>query len=229
MEAIQRLLESSLEGYKLGGKDAKKEKEIRQVNLNLTGAVWEVVERSKGLSADELQALRKEWVGVLGMVDDCLEEVKEMEQSGDAEEEDEEEDEDEDEDDFRTSHPLSSTEKQRVTAAHFLLRLGRLLLNRLINSTAPPSPLPAFSTPSFLSQSSAIVQALSAASDDFALGLEPPQEDVGEVMHEFVQTVKKLAGAFEGAVEGNQGEEKWLKVWSSQLETAVQKLEAVGA
>lgn len=227
MEAIQRLLESSLAGYKLTGKDSKKEKEIRQGSLNLTGAVWDVVERSKTISENELQATRKEWQGVLGMVDDCLEEVKEMEESGDADAEEEDE-EDEDEDDFRTSNPLSPTEKQRVSAAHFLLRLGRLLLNRLINSTAPPSPLPSFSSPTFLTQSSAVVKALSAASDDFALSLEPPQEDVEEVVKEFVAAVEELAETFEGAVKGNEAEEKWLKVWRSQLLTAADKLEKVG-
>ncbi|ORY82917.1 hypothetical protein BCR35DRAFT_303566 [Leucosporidium creatinivorum] len=230
LEAVQRLLESSLTGYNLTGTNAKKEKEVRQACLNLTGLVWEVVERSKELSVDELQAMRKEWTGVLGLLDDCLEEVKEMEESGEDEEDDEEDDEEEeDEDDFRTSHPLSSTEKARVSAAHFLLRLGRLLLNRLINSTAPPSPLAGFSSPSFLTQSSSIVKSLSASSDDFALSLEPPQEDVEEVVKEFVGTAKELALAFEGAVEGNEAEEKWLKVWRSQLETAVDKLDKVGA
>lgn len=230
-ESFQRLLESTLT-YHLSPTSSSKTKDLRQQALNATGAVWEVVERGQGISVDELQAARKEWGGVLGLLDDCLEEVKEMLESGAEEEEDpEEEEEDEDEDDFRTSHPLGAEELERVKAAHLLLRLGRLLLNRLINSTASPSAsLPGSSDPTFLPSAQGAVTRLSATADDFAASLEPPQEDMQDMVQEWVEVVKKLAEVVEKAAgEGSEGEgeRKWCKVWREQFEVAERKLIAL--
>lgn len=190
--------------------------------------MWELVERSKEVSPNELAAARKEWRGVLGMLDDCLEEVKEMELSSPGTEEEE----DEDEDDFRSSHPLSPTELARVSAVHLLLRLGRLLLNRLINSTALLSS--SSSSHKFpLETLEPLVHQLSSSADDLALSLEPPQEDLEECVEEWLEVVRELAdqleqgATFEGEGEGN-AEGKWLAVWRKQVEVAEGKLGSVG-
>lgn len=179
--------------------------------------------------------MRKSWESTLGMVDDCLEEVKEMEESSvEDDDEDDEEDSEDDEDDFRASHPLSTTQRARVASAYILLRLGRLLLNRLINSTSPtltPSPsqspsLTSFSNPSFLLSAQSLVSRLSATSDDFAASLEPPQDDVEEVVVEFVSVVKELSELIEGGAK--EMEEKWQGMWRTQLEKAVERFEKSG-
>lgn len=127
------------------------------MNLTLTGQVWEKVTlATTSLSLTELESTRKEWKSILELIDDCLEEVKEMEESDSSrssevedegyEEEGDEAEEEEDEDDYRNHHPLSLIEKERVKATHMLLRLGRLLLKRLITSTTPIKPSSSTST-----------------------------------------------------------------------------------
>ncbi|KAK4704264.1 cyclin-D1-binding protein 1, partial [Phenoliferia sp. Uapishka_3] len=223
VEAVQRLLDGSLGAYQADGKTAT---ESRKVNLRLTAQVWEKAEQAKQLSEDELQATRREWQNVLGLLDDCLEEVKEMEQSPSAEEDEEEDGEDDDDgdsDDFRSSHPLSDAERKRVAVAHKLLRIGRLLLQRLITSTASKlaEKVPGYSTVTFLETSQRLVKELSAAADDFAEELEPPQADVVELAKTFGNVAKELSTLMEEAVEGTEGKEaesKWLIMWRSQVD-----------
>ncbi|KAL8280792.1 hypothetical protein RQP46_006796 [Phenoliferia psychrophenolica] len=235
VEAVQRLLDGSLAAYEAEGKQAK---ELREVNLRLTAQVWEKAEHAKQLSEDELQATRRQWQNVLGLLDDCLEEVKEMEDSSPAEEKDEEEDaeeggdsdSDDGSDDFRSSHPLSDSERARVTAAHMLLRIGRLLLQRLITSTAPKlsAAAPGYGASTFLATSSRLVQSLSAAADDLAEGLEPPQTDAGELAEAFGAIGKELSVAIEEAVEGadvKESEGKWQAMWRIQVD----KLQKLGS
>lgn len=241
-EAIQRLLESSLECHKATTK--QKSSSLRTLNLTLTGQVWEKVTlASTSLSTTELESTRKEWKSILELLDDCLEEVKEMEEDNNSRVEDEgygeDEDEDEDEDDYRNSHPLSEVEKERVKAAHMLLRLGRLLLKRLITSTAPIKPssssssssstsktlLPSTSTSSstpanespyssstFLISSSPLVQSLSSIADDLAGSLEPPQILLSSSSKKFEEVGLKLSDLIESLlIAGEEGEGEELK------------------
>lgn len=229
VEAVQRLLDGSLAAYEAEGKRAK---ELREVNLRFTALVWEKAEQAKQLSEDELQASRRSWKNVLGLLDDCLEEVKEMEESEpagmDSDDEGEGDSDDED-DDFRASHPLSDAERARVSAAHILLRIGRLLLHRLITSTAPElaPATPGYAAPAFLETTARLVLDLSAVADDFAASLEPPQTDALEDAAKFGATGIALSEAVEGAVEGSKGaeaESKWQGMWRSQ----VRKLQYLG-
>lgn len=227
VEAIQRLLDSSLATHL--EQDATKLKSGRELNLRLAGQVWEKVESAKEVSVNELQATRKDWKSVLGLLDDCLEEVKEMEEAAAGEEEEEEE---EDEDDFRSSHPLSPLELSRVSASHMILRLSRLLLNRLIVSTAPSQSSSSYSSSDFLSSSRKLVQQLSEKADEFAASLEPPQVHQGVVqkVEEFVGVARGLSSVVEKAVKGvGEGEEgvkevKWQVMWREQLEKSLGKL-----
>lgn len=214
--------------------DKSRVKEMRDINLRLTGQVWEKAEQAKGMSGSELEACRKGWKSILGLVDDCLEEVKEMELSkagGEDDEEEEDEDED-DEDDFRTSNPLSDVERERVGASYMLLRLGRLLLQRLITSTTPLDVDSPYALPSFLTTSQRLVKQLSASADDFSGELEPPQSDVQIQADEFVEGAEELSKAIEevvGAVEGTgSAEEKWQQMWREQISKARAKLRSIG-
>ena len=224
---MQRLLEGSLTAHLTEPKQAKA---LREVNLRLTGQVWEKVGQAGMISTNELQATRKEWKSVLGLLDDCLEEVEEMKEVVQEDEEEGSDVSDDNSDDFRTSHPLSPTERARVAASHMLLRLGRLLLHRLITSTAPSNAPPGLSSPPFLVTAQRHVQELSASADDFAAGLEPPQEEIEELKQRFAEVGKGLSDAISKAVEGGEGGEgeiKWQTMWREQLEKARLKLESL--
>ena len=67
VESVQRLLEGSLTAHLTEPKQAKA---LREVNLRLTGQVWEKVGQAGMISTNELQATRKEWKSVLGLLDD---------------------------------------------------------------------------------------------------------------------------------------------------------------
>lgn len=146
--------------------------------------------------------------------------MQQQEQAGSDAEEEYSDDEEGDRDDFRPSHPLSDDEKARVAAAHMLLRLGKLLLNRLINSTAPPSTIPSFSDASTLSQVADLVGQMSESADEFALSLEPPQQDSAERVGEFEAICSRLSNSFGEAVIGVASEKKWLDMWESQFKLA---------
>lgn len=227
---MQQLLDGSLEAHEATAASASQRKLLRERNLKLTGQVWQVVERAQAISPNELQALRKRWQSTLGLLDDCLDEVKEMQQEpstpddGEGAVEEEDDGEDEDEDDFRTSHPLSEDERARVAAAHLLLRLGRLLLNRIINLTAPPEPAPSLSTPGRLAKLDTLVGQLSASADDFALSLEPPQEDSVNVMATFEQVTRSLGDVIFEAVGETEVEVKWVTMWRTQFDRAADKV-----
>lgn len=199
--------------------------------------MWEAVKRAPTVSADELEASRRKWQGVLGLLDDCLEELKEMEESTEEEEDEEDSEEEEEEDEFRSSHPLSATERARVSAAHLLLRVGRLLVLRLLTSTKPDtlSTLPStWQSPAFLTRLTALAKELSSAADDAAVTLEPPQvgEDVANLLAEFAGVARRLSDEVEKVVEEGEGmeaEAEWLERWREQLATAEEKLKAVEA
>lgn len=224
---MQRLLQGSLEAHQAS--TAIKRKELRERNLKLTGQVWEVVTRAETLSSSELEALRKNWQSTLGLLEDCLEEVKEMEQQGeDGDDSNDDSDDEEDvEDDFRASHPLTRVEKARVAAAHVLLRLGKLLLNRLVNSTAHPDVLRSFSDETVLHRVATLVGRMSETADDFALSLEPPQEDVVEVVGVFEQVCKELGAVLGDAVQGQEKDEKWVNTWKEQFDRASDKVKSL--
>jgi hypothetical protein len=227
------------------------DKKARDSLLSSAKAFWAVSERAEKLPRDEVEATRGSWKDVLGMLGDCLEEMKEMGDAADkggANEDEEEEEGERDEDDFSGGGGAAFTkeERERVNATYLLLRLTRLLINRLFTKTAPSSssassssstPIPGFSTPLFLSTAQRAIQRLSALGDDVAASLEPPQSELGEAVEELCEVADELAEAIGGAVkEGEEGEaveeekrkeREWVKVWRTQRDQARQKLEAI--
>ncbi|GAA5877272.1 hypothetical protein JCM8547_002624 [Rhodosporidiobolus lusitaniae] len=234
----------------------------RESLLSSAKAFWSTADRAEKLPASELEAVRGSWKDALEMMDDALQEVKEMgsAERGDAEgekekEEGAEEEEEEDEDDF-ASTPLSVKDRERISAAHLLLRLTRLLIHRLFTRTTPsPSSSPSsssappasISSPSFLSSAHSLVQRLSALTDDIAAALEEGEEDAeeGELeqhVEELCWTADELQGQMEKALSGGgaaaesgkeEGEEKaekekqWGEMWRKQRDDARKKLEAI--
>ncbi|GAA5833610.1 hypothetical protein JCM11251_003180 [Rhodosporidiobolus azoricus] len=244
---------------------AAEKKKTRDSLLIATKSFWTFVERADKLPRDELEATRGSWKDVLGLLDDCLEEMKEMGEQDDEEEEgsdpavrdtedgEEEEDEDGDEDDFGASRSYNHKERARVSATHHLLRLTRLLINRLFTRTSPsslstlstsfPSLAASLSAPAFLSSAQRLIQQLSALGDDVAAALEPPQRDLAETVEELCEVADELADEVERAVEASQaneaqpgeggkekaeeagkGEKDWLAMWRKQRDDARAKL-----
>ncbi|GAA5997687.1 uncharacterized protein JCM10292_001026 [Rhodotorula paludigena] len=235
IEAFQSYLASTASTLSAPPASAKKE---RDSQLIATKAVWAVVEKAAALPQDELDAERASWRDTLQLLDDCLDEIKELSQeveqgAEEPGEEEEDEDEDEDEDDFGSSRPLSAPERERATAAHLLLRLSRLLVNRLLTRTAPPSPPAALVAPAFLASAHPLISRLSALADDLAAALEPPQDELGEVADELGGVADELAAVIEKAVNGaddeavTAAEKQWLAMWRKQRDTARAKLEAI--
>ncbi|GAA5879707.1 hypothetical protein JCM1840_006834 [Sporobolomyces johnsonii] len=200
----------------------------REGVLRAAKAFWAACDRAaKELPADELEAVRRGWRDTLGLLDDCLDEVAELAAGGGEEDDDdeEEEEEDDDDDDGLTTPSqraaLTSQELARIDAARLLLRLSRLLLNRLLTTTTPtspppPSPSPSSSsatpagltTPAFLAASRPLVSQLSALADDLALALSPPQDGtaLGEVSRALCGATDRLAGAMEEAAAASSDE-----------------------
>lgn len=149
-----------------------------------------------------------------------------------AEGDEEEEGEDDDDDDFGST-PLTPAQRGRITAAHLLLRLTRLLVNRLFTKTAPPNPSPAFTDPSFLASTHTLVSRVSEMGDDLAAALEPPQDELKEAVEEVLSVGEELAKCIEEAVDERGSEEvkkaetEWLGVWRKQRDTAKAKLDAI--
>ncbi|KAM0748572.1 hypothetical protein T439DRAFT_327828 [Meredithblackwellia eburnea MCA 4105] len=237
LESVQRLLNGSIACVK--ATTPKEETSLRDISLRLTAQVWEKVDLAKGISENELEASRKDWKATLGLLDDCLEEVKEMEESvdeekqeghRDADDSDDDEEDDDDSDDFRTSHPLSNEEKERAKAAYMLLRIGRLLLVRLINSTAPSLALktPGFSSPTFLDSTRRLVKSFSESADDLAAGLEPPQEDAVELAGKFADVGRELSVLIEDTAGAGDDEKEKEKEWQTTLRTQLDKLQSLG-
>lgn len=238
-ESIQHLLAGSLLLIQLPTSSAslKPAKAQRETNLRLTALVWAVAKRAPALSTDELAASRAKWQTVLGLLDDCLEEVKEMEEATEEGQDEEEEEDSEDEfDEFRSTHPLSPTERARVSAAHLLLRVGRLLVLRLLTTTKPDAAAalpPKWQDGAFLVRVTGLAKDLSAAADDAAGTLEPPQdEDAVEILlKEFAGVARELAGVVgEGevgaAAGGGEGEDaEWRGKWEKSLAEAEKKLD----
>ncbi|GAA5917965.1 hypothetical protein JCM6882_001067 [Rhodosporidiobolus microsporus] len=237
LESLSHLLSAALASLTSSSSSppapAAAQKKSRDALLVATKSFWSFVERAERMPRDELEATRGSWKDVLGMLDDCLEEMKEMGEGedeegegegeeGEAEEEPEGEDEDDD-DDFSSSssRPFTAEHRARITATYLLLRLTRLLINCLFTRTSPsslstfsstsPSLAASFSAPAFLSSAQRLVQRLSALGDDVAAALEPPQRDLGETVEELCEVADELAGEIEAAVgvaaeKGKEGE-----------------------
>ncbi|BGP27884.1 proteophosphoglycan 5 [Rhodotorula toruloides] len=231
LEAFQHFLSSISSTLAAPSASAKA---ARDDLLRSAKTVWTVVERAQGLPKDELEAERLGWKDVLGLLDDCLEEMKEMGEAEDVggEVDDDEGEEEEEEDDFGST-PLTPAQRERITAAHLLLRLTRLLVNRLFTKTAPPSPSPAFTDSSFLASAHMLVSRVSELGDDLAAALEPPQDELKEAVEEVLVVGEELAKCVEEAIDERGSEElkktekEWLGVWRKQREIAKAKLDAI--
>lgn len=223
----------SLSNSYLPPKPTSTSSQHRQQLLSSCKTFWKVVETiERDLPTSELDAVRKSWKDVVGLLEDCETEIKELVEEGEEEEEEEEEEKEE----------LSEDTKSIILNSHTLLRLSRLLINRLLsltNSTTPPSsPLPRkFNSFDFLSNLTVLIKRISEKADDLAGVIEDDDEEiVKNVLNEIVITGESLAGeiqeAFEEEEEQGEGKEddrkekgnskvgEWLKVWRGQRDKA---------
>lgn len=215
----------------------------RQQLLSSCKTLWKVSEKiERDLPASELDAVRKSWRDVVGLLEDCEKEIKEMvEQSGESDgfEGDEEEEEEEEE---VEKEELSENTKEIILNSHTLLRLSRLLINRLItltNSTTPtnPTPLPKkFESAEYLMGLTMSIKRISEKADDLAGVLEEAEdekESVKKVVDEIVKIGEKISREIQEAYEEEEGEGsteeergksrkqgEWFGVWRGQRDKA---------
>ncbi|GAA5886459.1 hypothetical protein JCM5296_001914 [Sporobolomyces johnsonii] len=255
LESLSHLLSAAAQALSAPPASANS---TREGVLRAAKAFWAACDRAaKELPADELEAVRRGWRDTLGLLDDCLDEVAEL-AAGGGDDDDEEDDDDEDDDGLTTPSPrpaLTSQELARIDAARLLLRLSRLLLNRLLTTTTttpsppPPSPSPSsanpagLTTPAFLATSRPLVSQLSALADDLALALLPPQDGTAleEVSRALCGATDRLAGAMEEAAASSSDEREptgedererereregeWFKMWRVQRDAARKRLD----
>lgn len=233
--------------------------EQRTRNDVLRGAktIWTVVDKAATLPTNELEADRQSWRDAITMLDDCLEEMKEMEEAIEEDkkaeapaktgEEPAEAPRIRDQTDTAgvvppaapaetaagnpPAQPESSPERQRISTTRHLLRLGRLLVHRLVTKTATPSA--AFTDASFLTETGGLVSRLSALGDDLALELEPPQSGLADVLDQLCEVEDALANALDAAVNARgsddlrTSEAAWMETWRKQRSGVRAKFDAI--
>jgi hypothetical protein len=180
------------------------------------------------------------------MLDDCLEELKDLEETVDAGSAAEGADdaptgapaadavpESKGDDGTAASPapPAMSKERQRISATRHLLRLGRLLVHRLVTRSTSTSTT--FEDPAFLDTIRQPISRLTALGDDIALELEPPQEGLSEIVEELCRVEDSIATELERAVESRgtpelkTSESEWMKTWRKQRSGVRAKLDAI--
>ncbi|GAA5879138.1 hypothetical protein JCM3774_002092 [Rhodotorula dairenensis] len=218
--------------------------------LRAAKTIWTVVDRAGALPETELEAERQSWRDAISMLDDCLDELKDFEETVDIDETSEA-----GADEAHTgagaargrsaqlqgkggdvpatsqSTPTPSKERQRISATRHLLRLGRLLVHRLVaKSVSAPTT---FGDPALLGAVRRPVSRLCALGDEIALELEPPQDGLPDVVDELCRVEDDLANELERVVAGlgssdlQTSEAEWLQTWRKQRSGARSKLDAI--
>lgn len=182
--------------------------------------MWETIDLLSETSGTNLQANGKEWRGVLELMEDCLSELKEglaaAEEEGGA-----------------------AVELGRSKVVIFVVRLGVLLLLRLLTTTTPSFPAISLtgyeSLPNFLDPVWSAISGLSEGCDDLAAALESTQdaEEVQRLTVELVDALKTISGLAEGAYDttgGGEGTKEllWQSTLRKQLDREVVKLKSLG-
>lgn len=195
----------------------------------------------RDLPASELEAVRKSWKDVGGLLEDCEKEIKEIvdgREGGEGFEDEEEEEEEEEEE----KEELSEKVKEIVLGAHTLLRLSRLLINRLLtltNSTTPTTTKGAlpkkFESEEFLTGLTQSIKRISEKADDLAGVLEDVEEEkesIEKCLDEIVKIGEKVSREIEEAYEEEEEERvteggkstrkqgEWFEVWRGQRDKA---------
>ncbi|KAK4046038.1 hypothetical protein OIV83_006409 [Microbotryomycetes sp. JL201] len=216
LQAQTRLLQGSLLALEL--EDALKRKRQRDTNLRLTGEVWSVVEQTQGIAADEVSARRAEWLGLLELLDDCIEEAaavadeieEEISSSSDAEQKHS----------AVSAQGRAETEQGRTDSSNCpklaveLLQLGQVLVQHLMAKTGKPQG--AETDVAALQAISAGLNALSASADELAMSLTPPFDDVVDSAREFVQSASTLKESLRDLLLG-ENEATWYEEWDANL------------
>ncbi|SCZ99542.1 BZ3500_MvSof-1268-A1-R1_Chr3-1g06081 [Microbotryum saponariae] len=246
IEVTQAFLNTSLQVYNTPTATPSKaqtpstqESKLRDQLLLHTSLVWAAVERSKLISENELRALNTRWKGVVEVLEDCLEEVKGLE-SAQVGQDGEAEDGEQDEDDYRTSHPLDEQEKKTAKACLMLLRIGNLVVKRVIGVTGLAAGKEAeeekeegkgFHSDAFQDKADEQIEAISEAADEVASCLEPPhdKEELGEAVGGFVGHVEALIesvleACWEGEGDAEDKELLWFNMGKVQLRGAEKKV-----
>jgi len=198
----------------------------RQQLLSSCKTFWKVVESiEKDLPRNELDAVRKSWKDVTGLLEDCEGEIKELVEGGlntnGGLGEDEEEVEDPEEEEEEETEELSDTQKSIILTSHSLLRLSRLLIVRILaltdsTSTTPTiaTSFPKFDSLPFLSNLTHLIKQISEKADDLAGALEEVEdvEDepslgaaIEKVSEEIVEIGEKVAMEIEAAATVSNG------------------------
>jgi hypothetical protein len=223
----------------------------RKQLLSSCKTFWKVVEKiEQDLPKSELEAVRKTWKDVTGLIEDCEAELKELSEGrendgggfGDEDSDAEEEAEEEEEEDAAEKAELSETSKSIILTSSTLLRLSRLLVVRLLAFTESTnsSICPKFDSRPFLSNLTTLIKGFSEKADDLAGALDEVEEieedpsvgdGVKKIVVEVVETGESVEREVQIAIEGSGSDEEqtdklkeWFKIWRSQRDQAQEKL-----
>ncbi|SCV74505.1 BQ2448_7534 [Microbotryum intermedium] len=241
VEALQSFLQTSLQVYtsstspstKISSSSSFEEAQLRDQLLLHTSLVWATVDKTKTISGNELEALSKRWRGVVEVVEDCLDEVKALEQGGGEKEEKEERE--DGEDDYRRGHPLNEEEKRRAKACLMLLKMGRLVIKRVVAATSTVAGKvgeeqegKGFHSDLFQTSADRQIEGISEAADEVASCLEPPHEmdEIGEAVDGFVAHIEGLIErVLDACWEAEADEEDRELMWFNMCKVQVKALE----
>ncbi|KAM0789857.1 hypothetical protein ACM66B_006703 [Microbotryomycetes sp. NB124-2] len=225
LRAVERFLHGSLLGLELD--DALKRKRQRDTNLRLTGEVWSLVEQvQQGIAANELNARRTEWKGMLALLDDCISEAVatfddiEAEASGSSDAK------------SQTDGSDDETDAEHATGADTscprlvldLLRLGRTLVQRLDDEASKAEQTEP--DDAALQAVSTAVDALSACADDLVMSLEPPFDEVRVAVLAFVKAAATLERQIR-ALRLCGTDANWYDEWHVKLQRAADALSLI--
>lgn len=183
---------------------------LRETNLRHLAQLWEATTAISKISANELEANRSEWKDFLGVLDDALDEVDTFIKGGIrpdfATQSDDGSDAENDAPDG-LSETLTTRELDVMRSTHMVLRLGRLVLHRLVNSSSPAitstssssKPAP-YTSNAFFTKARDTLDDLTAQSDDLASSLSDfphNAESISELLEEYLEVVESVSHLIE--------------------------------
>ena len=178
------------------------DKAAHRVTLSLTGIVWQNIDNAvKNGPRTEFEAFSQFWALSLGIIDDALNEVKELVEAGpsqetngkhDAAAEDDFADFDEFEDD-----QLSLQEHKVASSILHIMKLVRALMKRVPTILQDRLANTPDRTEGSLMAVLTMQEAFTATHDDLASALQPPQvpDDIRQQLNDYVKAVTAISTA----------------------------------
>ena len=178
------------------------DKAAHRITLSLTGIVWQNIDNAiKTGPRSEFEAFSQFWALSLGIIDDALDEVKELVEAGPSEETIGKHDADADDDfdyfdDFEEDQ-LSPHEYKVASSALHIMKLVRALMKRVPTILHDHLARTPNKTEGSLVSVLTMQEAFTATHDDLASALQPPQvtDDILQQLNDYVRAVTAISNA----------------------------------